>query len=363
MPVAKLQEEMDALPCLRPEKELTDADDAVLVCGASCLEEAAAFYGSRLRRLPPVYVYVEGDMPAAPRGMDCRPAEELPAGAAAHLFCKPAAAPCLTGFSGIVRFLLRAGFPRFSVEAASVASFWGRGHVRFSSPDMLKIRAVASVLADKESRATYLAAVKARMAGNPGYLPIAPYQQYLHPDVGPVAGDCCCEGGIDDGDSTRRLAAVVGERGRVHAFEPHPESHARCAAAFAALPNVIPYNVALWSATGAMPFAVNAANPNAARIREGEGETCRCARIDDYFQDKRLDFLKLDIEGAEAPVLAGGAAVLRRDRPKLSVCVYHNQGRDLVDVPWRILRADAGYTRFFVGHHTGWFGETVLYAA
>lgn len=38
----------------------------------------------------------------------------------------------------------------------------------------------------------------------------------------------------------------------------------------------------------------------------------------------RCDFLKMDIEGAERPAIAGAVATLRRDRPRLALAVYHH---------------------------------------
>jgi FkbM family methyltransferase len=50
----------------------------------------------------------------------------------------------------------------------------------------------------------------------------------------------------------------------------------------------------------------------------------------------RVDFIKMDIEGAETNALRGAAAVMARDHPRMSISAYHLVG-DPVDIP-RIVR-------------------------
>ena len=42
----------------------------------------------------------------------------------------------------------------------------------------------------------------------------------------------------------------------------------------------------------------------------------------------KLDFVKVDVEGAESQVLQGAAGLLRKHRPKLAIAVYHESGED-----------------------------------
>lgn len=86
-------------------------------------------------------------------------------------------------------------------------------------------------------------------------------------------------------------------------------------------------------------------------------------RLDDYVQDrgvKSVDFIKMDIEGAELKALQGAAETIKRFRPKLAIAAYHKVD-DLATLPAYILSLDPGYT-FYLDHFTSGLEETVLFA-
>lgn len=77
-------------------------------------------------------------------------------------------------------------------------------------------------------------------------------------------------------------------------------------------------------------------------------------------QLKRLDFIKMDIEGAELAALKGAEQSIRRFRPKLAISVYH-QLQDFWEIPQWIDSLGLGY-RFHLRHFTIHQEETVLFA-
>jgi len=46
--------------------------------------------------------------------------------------------------------------------------------------------------------------------------------------------------------------------------------------------------------------------------------------IDKYFSNEPVSFIKADIEGYEWLMLAGARKTIKRDKPKLALCLYHN---------------------------------------
>lgn len=70
---------------------------------------------------------------------------------------------------------------------------------------------------------------------------------------------------------------------------------------------------------------------------QGEGLT-----LDMAFKDKRIDFIKMDIEGAEEKALHGARQLIERCAPKLAVCTYHRAEDEKVIRAW--LESEGFYT-------------------
>jgi len=75
---------------------------------------------------------------------------------------------------------------------------------------------------------------------------------------------------------------------------------------------------------------------------------------------KKVDFIKMDIEGAEPKALEGALETIRNFKPKLAISIYHNLD-DFSSLYKIIENLDLGY-RFYLGHSTIHAEETVLFA-
>jgi len=82
--------------------------------------------------------------------------------------------------------------------------------------------------------------------------------------------------------------------------------------------------------------------------------------LDDYFKEQYVSFIKADIESYELDMLRGGGDVIKRDRPLLAVCIYHNAS-DMFTIPLFIKELCKDY-KIKIRHHTYDFAETVVYA-
>jgi len=55
-----------------------------------------------------------------------------------------------------------------------------------------------------------------------------------------------------------------------------------------------------------------------------------------------VDFIKMDIEGAEPKAVAGAKNTIARFRPRMALCIYHVAG-DEIKVPALVKEAFSGY--------------------
>jgi FkbM family methyltransferase len=128
------------------------------------------------------------------------------------------------------------------------------------------------------------------------------------------------------------MAALVGPRGAVHAFEPFPESFERLRRNLTlnGLTNVVANRQALFSRSGTQrlhvyvpPFQSLSSVVHAERARAGGSLRAKldmsveAVSLDDYCRARavtHIDLLKLDVEDAEVDVLAGAPGLLAEAR-------------------------------------------------
>lgn len=77
-------------------------------------------------------------------------------------------------------------------------------------------------------------------------------------------------------------------------------------------------------------------------------------------QIKKVDFIKMDIEGSEENALKGAINTIRKFKPKLAICAYHKDD-DLIVLPQLIKQIFPEY-KLYLKHNTISRNETVIYA-
>ncbi len=85
-------------------------------------------------------------------------------------------------------------------------------------------------------------------------------------------------------------------------------------------------------------------------------------KIDTFVEKKGIsiiDFIKMDIEGAERDALKGAEKTIRKFKPKLAISIYHLKD-DFIVIPELINRIRDDY-KFYLDCTTGFGGETILY--
>lgn len=83
--------------------------------------------------------------------------------------------------------------------------------------------------------------------------------------------------------------------------------------------------------------------------------------LDHISECQSATYIKMDIEGAELEALKGAEEIIRKQRPKLAICIYHRP-EDFFEIPLYIKKLNPDYKLFIHHHNTIWYWETVLYA-
>ncbi|MDP2865479.1 MAG: FkbM family methyltransferase, partial [Elusimicrobiota bacterium] len=168
------------------------------------------------------------------------------------------------------------------------------------------------------------------------------------------------DGGAYTGDTLLALIRKTkSEYERCYAFEPAPENLAKLnsLAGKQRFRDVCVIGKGLWSRAETLRFAAAEGLSGSAISRAGNTSIV-VDSIDNVAPD--ATFIKLDVEGAELEALKGAAETIKRNRPKLAVCLYHKPG-DLFEIPLFIKSLVPEY-RFYLRQHQPVSCELVLYA-
>lgn len=89
-------------------------------------------------------------------------------------------------------------------------------------------------------------------------------------------------------------------------------------------------NKGVWHTAGVFPFA--ATGDKSGSIMDTGTQSIEVDTVDHLIGDGALDFLKIEVNGAEYEVLLGACQVIRRETPVIAVSVYHNR-EDILRIP------------------------------
>jgi FkbM family methyltransferase len=163
--------------------------------------------------------------------------------------------------------------------------------------------------------------------------------------------------GANRGVYTYIMSAKVGPGGHVHAVEPFPGNGERLQAIARRRGNITVHTLALSDRSGTAVLripvhhghridALASLEPN----RAWQGDSCVVSlrTLDELLEgERRISFLKCDVEGHEQRVFEGAAGILGRGRPVVLAEVEQRHRTDPIENTFALF-ADAGYQGWFV---------------
>jgi FkbM family methyltransferase len=183
-------------------------------------------------------------------------------------------------------------------------------------------------------------------------------------------GETVIDCGACWGDTALYFAHKVGAAGKVYSLEFLPSNIQLFRTNVNLNPNlkdrITLVERAVWETSnqnlyfrGFGPGSVVSATP-----LENQTGSTTTVTIDDLVKQekiRRVDYIKMDIEGAEPSALKGALNTIKKHRPKLAIAIYHSL-EDLVNIPKWLMGLGLDYN-FYLGHYTIHAEETVLFAA
>lgn len=188
-----------------------------------------------------------------------------------------------------------------------------------------------------------------------------PENQYFNPlTLGALRGKPIrfVDGGAYNGDTYLELCSMADVQG-AYLFEPDSANFSqlvsnmhRTARSVQCLP--------LGLSDSYRILSFNAGNGEGASIAENGTAHIAVAALDDVLAGQTVDFIKLDVEGAELQALQGAQQLIQRSRPVLAVSLYHCP-QDLWELPLMLAKLCEDY-RFYIRQHFFNSFDSVLYA-
>ncbi len=179
--------------------------------------------------------------------------------------------------------------------------------------------------------------------------------------VAPNLADTVIDGGACTGDTAAVFSNAVGADGSVFCFDPVADHL-----------TILEENARQFTHTNVtiMPYGLSDKNVIAEPIvlsHYAPGFSSGNARVPfrsiDYLVDtkeiQKIDFIKLDVEGAELDGIRGARKSIQRFKPKLAISLYHKPN-DIFELILHIKDKFPFYT-CYLGHYTIHAEETVLY--
>lgn len=247
-----------------------------------------------------------------------------------------------------------------------------------------KISEILNFLDSEKDKQLYKDLIEARITGNTEKLKefvqkehnitpdrkrtIKHYTSYINYD----AIEVVLEGGMFNGLNTIVFKKLFKNLKKIYAFEliydkVKNKSIAHIIDSLKEL-EIIP--LALWDRKEKLVFTENVAAPYSSGInpplnKNGSEQnfTVDAISIDEYVSEnniEKIDFIKMDIEGAEMKALKGAEQTLIKFRPQLAISIYHSNN-DMQDIPIYLHNILKNYI-FKIGQYSPDNDETILYA-
>lgn len=195
-----------------------------------------------------------------------------------------------------------------------------------------KIAAVRELLCDERSRALYDGIIEAKLTGR-----VAPLFENVDSDddiltlLGAESFRITLDLGAYNGDTAIRLTEVCPKLSTVIALEPDERNFAKLCFNTAGIGKVEPHYAAAWDKDEVLTFSKGGGR---GIRRRGGDKTVSVAGVpaEKLLDGRKVDYIKFDVEGAEAQALEGCRNAIAKYTPAIRLALYH-RSEDVFALP------------------------------
>ena len=234
-----------------------------------------------------------------------------------------------------------------------------------------QIEHIKGLLADEKSKKIWEQMIEFRKTMNYKLHPGRELPQYFVKDIfqfcqKEIFIDC---GGFDGATSLEfihSLKILGGGYKSIVIFEPDPSNIRLIKEKTIEKEHILLIEKGLWDRNANIGFSgVGNSSSKIIEIDECSSElskieTIEVVAMDGVAECKNATFIKMDLESSEMQALKGAEKIIKANKPKLAICIYHSD-KDMLEIIQYIYSLVPEY-KFFVRQHANSYNETVLYA-
>jgi FkbM family methyltransferase len=236
----------------------------------------------------------------------------------------------------------------------------------FFTQNQDRVQRVLELLSDEKSKKVLNAVIKYRMYKTP--IPqslYSEYDQYFVSDIIRISqGEVFVDVGAYTGDTIQQFMDLARKQkvryGKIIGFEPDEKNYSLVSRYYGKKKGVILIKKGISIKEDTLFFRVESATSHVVEDGNNADYSIPVTNIDSVKVCSKATWIKMDIEGAEMDALHGAEETIKRNHPKLTICIYHSD-EDILRIIEYIHELVPEY-RLYVRHHSSNHVETVLYA-
>ena len=149
------------------------------------------------------------------------------------------------------------------------------------------------------------------------------------------------------GDTVEEFIHYCGkEYSDITALEPDRRTFRKLEAYLENIEKSMAYQCAVYSENKTLVFSDKAGRQSTVSEK---GVEVQAVSVDSLYSDKTVTYIKMDVEGVEKEAIKGAETVLKNQKPKLNIALYHRSD-DIFSLPLQIAKINPEY-KFHIRRH------------